>query len=120
MSRFDTNTKKLIQQHGVVVTYSKETDGEYNPDTGMVESSSESYEVVAYIAQPRGYTAMSPDLVGKVTNVVLIDNMSLKALDVLPSVGDRIETYGIDLRVAEINYVMGLQGIVLWRLYCVR
>lgn len=111
------SAKRLIQRFGKDVTYTREAEGVYDPETATVTRPDGVEAVVrVYKTQVSYRESQSPNLVGKESCVFLLAGSDITFT---PQINDKVfdgETYEVMiLSKVEVNDI-----VALWRLVCVR
>ena len=118
-SRFRRSSQRLVQRYGAVRTYNHITDEVYNVETQMLESTTQSYTVKVYKAEPKEREIKSPNLVGKEVCVMVV---AAADLPVKPKVGDTINGNELDAktayRVEAISEAWAGETVAVWKLFC--
>ena len=118
-SRFRRSSQRLVQRYGAVRTYNHITDEVYNVETQMLESTTQSYTVKVYKAEPKEREIKSPNLVGKEVCVMVI---AAADLPVKPKLGDTINGNELDAqtayRVEAISESWAGETVAAWKLFC--
>ena len=118
-NRFATQSKRLVDKAGKLVSYRQVTDGVYDINTGTVSNSEtltscKAFKVTADISEKD-----SPNMVGKEVSVFLIGGLDL---DFVPKENDFIdytnltETYTVQVGQVKEHWAGDL--VSLWRLVC--
>ena len=118
-SRFRRSSQRLVQRYGALRTYNHITDEVYNVETQMLESTTQSYTVKVYKAEPKEREIKSPNLVGKEVCVMVI---AAADLPVKPKLGDTINGNELDAqtayRVEAISESWAGETVAVWKLFC--
>ena len=118
-SRFRRSSQRLVQRYGALRTYNHTTDEVYNVETQMLESTTQSYTVKVYKAEPKEREIKSPNLVGKEVCVMVI---AAADLPVKPKLGDTISGNELDAqtayRVEAISESWAGETVAVWKLFC--
>ena len=118
-SRFRRSSQRLVQRYGALRTYNHITDEVYNVETQMLESTTQSYTVKVYKAEPKEREIKSPNLVGKEVCVMVI---AAADLPVKPKLGDTINGNVLDAkttyRVEAISESWAGETVAVWKLFC--
>ena len=119
-SRFRRSSQRLVQRYGALRTYNHITDEVYNVETQMLESTTQSYPVKVYKAEPKEREIKSPNLVGKEVCVMVI---AAADLPVKPKLGDTINGNELDAqtayRVEAISESWAGETVATWKLFCI-
>ena len=118
-SRFRRSSQRLVQRYGALRTYNHTTDEVYNVETQMLESTTQSYTVKVYKAEPKEREIKSPNLGGKEVCVMVI---AAADLPVKPKLGDTINGNELDAqtayRVEAIPESWAGETVAVWKLFC--
>ena len=118
-SRFRRSSQRLVQRYGALRTYNHTTEEVYNVETQMLESTTQSYTVKVYKAEPKEREIKSPNLVGKEVCVMVV---AAADLPVKPKLGDTINGNELDAqtsyRVEAISESWVGETVAVWKLFC--
>ena len=110
-------TTRLINRHGISVTYITVTEGEYNSDTGSVTNTETETTIVSY---PKRFTANQynqPHLISKETIewLIVASDLSTK-----PSTQDKIKRGSTVYTVDSIKEIIAQGDPVLYKVLAVK
>ena len=118
-SRFRRSSQRLVQRYGALRTYNHTTEEVYNVETQMLESTTQSYTVKVYKAEPKEREIKSPNLVGKEVCVMVV---AAADLPIKPKLGDTINGNELDAqtayRVEAISESWAGETVAVWKLFC--
>jgi hypothetical protein len=114
---FLRSTTRLINRHGISVTYIKVTEGEYNSDTGSVTNTETETSIVSY---PKRFTANQynmPNLIGKEAMewLIVASDLSTK-----PSPQDKIKRGSTVYTVDSVKEIIAQGDPVLYKVLAVK
>ena len=87
MNKYLSATIRMLNRHGLNVTYNSITKSTYNPETGKALSNTNSFTIKSYPRQVVATQYNLPDLIGKELVEFYIANY---VLNFVPKVGDEI------------------------------
>lgn len=117
MNPFLNTTKRMIDQHGQSVTYTKVTEGTYNIETGSTANTDTAYTVKMYKKHIRASQYNYPNLIGRNAAMFYLVNFELAFI---PSVRDKITVNGETFEIDSILEHSARGEIVLYKLIAIK
>lgn len=117
MNPFLNSTKRMIDQHGQSVTYTKVTEGTYNIETGSTANTDTTYTVKMYKKHIRANQYNYPNLIGRNAAMFYLTNLDLAFL---PSVRDKITANGETFEIDSVVEHSARGEIVLYKLIAIK
>lgn len=115
MDQWDAIAVKAIQRQGQTITYSVETEGSYDVETGTTTNSSSTYTTKAYMKPVVTNQFNYPNLIGK---EVVMFYLSAYGLTFIPNVNDSVTIEGKKYTVNSIMQHTAAGKVVLYKLLC--
>ena len=117
MNPFLNSTKRMIDQHGQSVTYTKVTEGVYNIETGSTTNTDTNYSVKMYKKHIKSTQYNYPNLIGR--NAVMFYLVNFE-LEFTPNIRDKITAGGETFDIESIAEHSARGEIVLYKLIAIK
>lgn len=114
---FLNSTKRMIDQHGQSVTYTKVTEGTYNIETGSTTNTDTTYAVKMYKKHIRSNQYNYPNLIGRNAVMFYLANFNLAFT---PELRDKITINGEVFDIESIVEHSARGEIVLYKLIAIK
>lgn len=114
---FLASTKRMIDQHGQLVTYTKVTEGTYNIETGSTTNTDTTYSVKMYKKHIKSTQYNYPNLIGRNAVMFYLTNFELAFT---PNIRDKITIGGETFDIDSIAEHSARGEIVLYKLIAIK